>query len=99
MGKGYQLGMLSGISMFNTLTKLIFSPWEILEVQFFSELYGKTWDDLFPRAVIETYETVIVDQDRCPRCASKDLKRHGLIDYEHDEIYECWECNNCGWEG
>lgn len=33
----------------------------------------------------------------CPKCGSRDLKRHSETDYESDHHYFMVDCNKCGW--
>jgi len=39
------------------------SPWEILEIAPYSDIYEEAWDDLFPQAVVQTHHAMIADRD------------------------------------
>ncbi len=90
----------------NVLEQIDLSPWEVLQVASYSEIYDGSWDELFPRAVVQTYHDVIRDKNsrfsrfhlaRCPECASSQLEERTLIDYAHDEDHYVIQCQECGW--
>lgn len=88
----------------NHLSGCDLSPWEILEIAPYSDIYDTKWDDLFPKAVVQTHHAIVADADEpvfglrlCPKCASDRLKHSGQMDYKHDEIYYLIECEECGW--
>jgi hypothetical protein len=39
------------------LERLSISPWQVLEVSYYSEIYSDSWDGLFPETAISTYHT------------------------------------------
>ncbi len=87
------------------LDHLDLKPWGLLEFGFFSDVYpGRSWQELFPRAVIQTYQSVIRDEEdphfglkMCPKCGSERLKRAEAFDAPHDEMYYLIDCLQCGW--
>lgn len=88
----------------NRLEKLSIKPWEILEVARHSEIYEAGWEELFPSAVVGTYQAVIHDDadpvfylGRCPQCGSKRLERTTRHDTVRDEQYYFIKCGSCGW--
>ncbi|WP_375773125.1 hypothetical protein NR798_20285 [Archangium gephyra] len=80
------------------LEKASLGDWQVLEVMPFSEIYEDGWDELFSRATVQAYHTIMQrDADRCPRCGGKGVSVRELTDYEHDEAYYIYECKECGW--
>jgi len=83
------------------LDNISMAPWEILEISYYSDIYDEKWDTIFPKAVVETYHSVIYNGSsgiaRCPECGSNDIKQRSMIDNEHDESYDITICEQCGW--
>ena len=86
------------------LEQVRIEPWTILEISQYSEIYDQDWNQLFPRAVVDTYQEIISDSNdivfglgRCPRCGATELRRSELIDYQGDETYAVIECATCKW--
>ncbi len=86
------------------LNILVPNPWEILDIAFYSEIYGDSWKDLFDESIIEKYKSVISDKTdpifglaRCPVCGNKELEKSSATDYSRDELYYFIKCKNCGW--
>ena len=88
------------------LEQIDLSPWEVLEIASFSEIYDDARDELFPRAVVQTYHDIIHDKNSklnkfhlamCPQCASSELEERMSVDHKHDEVYYIIECKECGW--
>jgi 5-methylcytosine-specific restriction endonuclease McrA len=88
----------------NSLDKLCLGPFEVLEVAPFGEVYNNSWDNSFPRAVVDTYERVIRDDKDpifglgfCPKCGSGRLNRSSGEDPNRDKFYYFIECEDCHW--
>ena len=74
------------------------SPWEILEVVSFSEVYEGSWDDLFSLATFRRYHAILEGEpDRCPHCGSKKIDGRRAIDERRDEEYFVYSCADCNW--
>lgn len=72
-------------------------PWVILEIAPFSEIYDSDWDEFFPRAIVQTYHSILRTQDICPRCGSNKISHKCYPDPHRDELWHVSECQECGW--
>lgn len=79
-------------------------PWKVLEVAYYSEVYPGSWQDIFPKAVVSTYQALIRDDEdplfgvkRCPQCGGTELNFSSMTDYHRDEVYYIIECTSCRW--
>jgi predicted RNA-binding Zn-ribbon protein involved in translation (DUF1610 family) len=87
------------------LDRIPLDNWRVTELQYYSDaLPEKSWQELFPNAVIDTYHSVIRNESdrhfgvaRCPTCGNTALIRRGTLDSQHDEYYYTIECKKCGW--
>jgi len=88
------------------LGELGLGRWEILEVDFFSELYGGDAAEFFDQAVVEHYHRTIAGPPggddpfgvrMCPSCGSHGLDVSAPFDYRHDEQYFVIKCSRCDW--
>lgn len=88
----------------NNLDDEKLSPWDILEISSYSEIYEDNWEDLFNKSIVEKYNQTICDDSDpifgfsiCPKCGSKSLNRSSSIDERNDELYYFIECDECDW--
>lgn len=87
------------------LNTFIPSPWEILEIASYSEVYHNSWKDLFDESIVQKYKSVIYAESDpifglsiCPQCGNKELEKSSSTDYEDDEEYFFIKCTKCKWE-
>ena len=88
----------------NEITSITPTPWIITEIAMYSEIYENNSEELYKKAVVQTYQKIIHDPDDsifglsvCPNCGSKKLEKNTFIDYEHDEEYFSIRCLDCGY--
>lgn len=66
-------------------------PWDLLEIVSYSEVYSDPLDNLFSKAVEETYNIIYAEEHGCPKCG-------GEVVVTGIEDYAIGTCGRCGWE-
>lgn len=66
-------------------------PWDLLEIVPYSEVYSEPSDNLFLKAVEETYSIYDAEERGCPKCG-------GEVRVSGTEDYAIGTCGSCGWE-
>ena len=71
------------------------TPWELIEVNSFEEVYSDSPAELFQQAMEDTYDIFTAERDGCPKCGGKVIMSGSAGDTGEFAIATCMKC---GWE-